>query len=172
MFGKPNQNWKAAQPPRPGAADVARIQGGGLVQIVITSASPLNYYLFLNDRAVPQEDVESLTISIDAPGPDNPTGGIYATLAYRALQVTGEKVMQRIALFPCTIEIVGMGRRISVTAMHANSLEGLWVTLGLKPDGTGAELTGLRALRVLITDGIVDAKLTWEDGETEDILPQ
>ena len=172
MFGKPNQNQKAPEPQRPKAADIARIQGGGLVQVVITNLVPLNFYLFLNDKEVSQMDVESLTLSIDAPSSDNPTGGIYATLAYRAPQVTGEKAMQRISLFPCTIEIVGVGRRISVTAMNANSLENLWVTLGLKADGTGSDLTGLRAVRVLITDGIVDAKLTWEDGETEDLLPQ
>lgn len=172
MFGKPAPNQNIPKPQRMKAADAARIQGGGLVQVIITSLSPLNFYLFLNDKEVSQMDVESLTLSIDAPGPDNPMGGIYSTLAFRAAQVTGEKVMQRIALFPCTVEIVGVGRRISITAMNAESLDGLWVTLGLKPDGTGAELTGLRAVRILITDGIVDAKLTWEDGETEDLLPQ
>jgi hypothetical protein len=171
VFGKP-QPQNVPTPTRPKAADVARIQGGGLVQVIITSLSPLNYYLFLNDKEISHFDVESLSISIDAPGSDNPTGGIYATLAYQAPDVTGQKTMQRISLFPSTIEIVGVGRRISITAMHAESIDELWVTLGLKPDGTGHDLTGLRALRVLITDGIVDAKLTWEDGETEDLLPQ
>lgn len=159
-------------PPRRKASDVARIQGGGLVQIIITSLQPLTFYLFLNDKDISQMDVESLTISIDAPGSDNPIGGIYATLAYQAPTVTGEKTMQRISLFPSTIEIVGAGRRLSVTAQNPESLDKLWVDLGLKPDGTGSEITGLRSLRVLITDGIVDAKLTWEDGETEDLLPQ
>jgi hypothetical protein len=162
VFGKPNPNQNATPPPRRKAADVARIQGGGLVQVIITSIQPLTFYLFLNDKAISQMDVESLTLSIDAPGADNPLGGIYSTLAYLAPTVTGEKTMQRISLFPSTIEIVGAGRRISVTAKHAESIEEMWVDLGLTPEGNGNTVSGLRSLRVLITEGIVDAKLTWE----------
>jgi hypothetical protein len=172
VFGKPNPNQNAAPPPRRKAADVARILGGGLVQVIITSIQPLTFYLFLNDKPISQMDVESLTLSIDAPGSENPMGGIYATLAFQATNVTGEKAIQSISLFPSTIEIVGAGRRISVTAKNAESIEDMWVDLGLNPDGTGNEVKGLRSLRVLITDGIVDAKLTWEDGETEDLMPQ
>src|SRR5689334_14627823 len=122
VFGKPNQNQNATPPPKRRAADVARIQGGGLVQVIITSVQPLIFYLFLNDKAVSQMDVDSLTLSIDAPSEEIPSGGVYATLVFRATNVTGEKTAQSISLFPSTIEIVGAGRRITVTAKNPDSV--------------------------------------------------
>ena len=171
MFGKPSQQGPTGRPtpPRSAAADAARIQGGGLVQCVVTGVEPLNYYLFLNTRAVPQTDVESLSVFIETPEAGD-QGTVRATLAVYMNTVSGERTQQRIELFPSTLEIVALGRRLSITCMNADSFDGLWITLGLKPDGTGAEVTGVKALRILITEGILDAKLTWMDGEVEDLL--
>ena len=69
------------------------------------------------------------------------------------------------------MELVALGRRISVTAEQADSLDNLFVTLGLRADGTGSDLQGLRALRLVLTNELLDAKLTWEDGSEEDLLP-
>jgi hypothetical protein len=149
------------------------IEGGGLVQVIVTSISPLVYYLFLNDRHVPQLDIESLSISIEAPDEHERTPTVVrATLALYVDVVSGGRTLQRMELFPCSIEIIAAGRRLSITAMNRDSIDGLWINLGLKPDGTSSDLTGLKSLRFLLTEGIFDAKLTWVEGDTEDVFPQ
>jgi len=171
VFGRHPQSPNGSAPPYRAAHEVAKIQGGGLVQVIVTSLTPMTYYLFLNDQAVSQMDIESLSVSIEAPeGTGN--GIVRATLSRYVGTVTGQKTLQRTELFPCTLEIVALGRRISVTCMRPDSLEGCWISLGLAPDGTGSDITGAKALRFLLTEGILDAKLTWEDGQTEDLLPQ
>ncbi len=174
MFGKPAQGSNnGAEPRRRSASDVARIEGGGLVQIIVTSLSPMTYSLFLNDQAVPQIDIESLSLDIETPEQSGSGSAIVrATLSRYITSVTGQKTMQRTELFPSTLELVALGRRISITCSRADSLDGLYISLGLKPDGTSGEVEGAAALRILLTEGILDAKLTWVDGETEDLLPQ
>ena len=56
--------------------------------------------------------------------------------------------------------------------MNPNSVDGLWVSLGLKSDGTGSDLTGLQSVRFLLSQEMLDAKITWEDGVSENLLPQ
>ncbi len=172
MFGKRDIPVPPQTPVRPAAAERAQILGGGLVQIIVTSLMPFTYYIFLNQLALPQEDIESFSLSIEAPGNDNGQQIVRATLARYVRNVAGERILQHYELFPCTIELVALGRRLQITCSHPDSLDGLWISLGLKEDGSTAEVSGARALRLLITEGILDAKLTWEDGEVEDLLPQ
>lgn len=170
MFGKPTQN-NGATPPRKAAADVARIEGGGLVQVIVTALLPLTFSLFLNDTEVPQIDVDSLSIDVEMPdGESGPT--VRATLYRYVTDVTGSKTQQHRELFPCTIEVVALGRRLAITCMNPNSLEGLWVSLGLRADGTGSDLSGLQSVRFLLSQELLDAKITWEDGVSENLLPQ
>lgn len=174
VFGKPSQS-NGSRPPvqRPKASDIAEVQGGGLVQLIVSSLQPLTFFLFLNDKDVSELDVESLSISIETPTPSNAnTTTVRATLARYMQTVNGERTIQRSELFPCNIEIIALNRRIALTALNADSLDGLYINLGLRPDGTSNELSGVSAFRFLMTDGLLDAKLTWEDGETEDLLPQ
>ncbi len=170
MFGKPTPQPQPQA--RPQSSEVAKIQGGGLVQVIIPEIAPLTYYLFLNERYVPQTEIESLSVSVEAPGPDVTSTIVRATLEQYVHTVSGEISRQRTELFPCTIEIIAVGRRIAVTCATPNSLDGVWINLGLRADGTSADVNGLRALEVLITEGIVDARLTWNDGATESIFPQ
>jgi hypothetical protein len=152
---------------------VARIQGGGLVQLVITSVSPLTFSLFLNDQAVPQIDVESLSISIEVPDNGGSDGAVArATLTRFVKTVSSSRSEQSTELFPCTVQIVAMERRITLTCVQVDSLDGLWISLGLKPDGSSAEVSGAKSLQILLAEEILTAKLTWMDGETEDLLPQ
>lgn len=174
MFGKPNQNRpNTPQPQRAKASDIAHIQGSGLVQAVVTSVNPLIYYVFLNDQNVPQMEIESLSISVEAPVGNNPNDTIVrATLNRYVKNVTGEIVQQSQELFPSTVEIVALNRRLSITCMNRDSVEGLWVSLGLKTDGTSSDLNGLMSVRFLLSEGFLDGKITWADnGETEDIFP-
>jgi hypothetical protein len=171
VFGGPAKNGKSDEPARAAASEVARLAGGGLVQVVVTGLDPMEFFLFLNDRAVAQTDVESLLVTIEVPESGNlEQGTASATLSQFVKAVTGERSSQTVELFPCTLELVALGRRITVTCSQPNSLEGVWIGLGLKPDGSSAEVTGARSLRILLADGILDAHLTWMDGETEDLL--
>lgn len=171
MFGKPVQN-NGASPPRKAAADVAQIEGGGLVQVIVTELRPIAFSLFLNDTEVPQIDVDSLSISIEVPADGTSTPTVRATLYRYVTTVTGSKTQQHTELFPCTIEVVALGRRLAITCMNPNSVDGLWVSLGLKSDGTGSDLTGLQSVRFLLSQEMLDAKITWEDGVSENLLPQ
>lgn len=171
MFGRKSPPPMTPEPARLKASEIAHIEGGGLVQLIITDVKPTAFYLFLNDLYVPQERVESFSLSIEAPSQQALGGIVRATLARYVDTVAGRTELQRSELFPCTLEIVALGRRLSVTATQPDSVEGLWVNLGLRADGTSAEVQGLSALRILVMEGFIDAKLTWSDGEVEDIFP-
>lgn len=171
MFGNQAKN-NGTDSARPAAAEVARIQGGGLAQIIVTELHPLTYYLFLNDTFVPQEQIAELSVSIEAPSDTNPDGMVRATLNRVVPNVAGESGRQSQELFPCNLVIVALGRRIALSAPNAGSLDGLWISLGMRADGSGAEVTGAQSMRIVLTESILDAKLTWTDGETEDLLPQ
>jgi len=172
VFGRTPQARNGPQPEEIPANERARIQGGGLVQLIVTSLNPMTFYLFLNDQPVEQMDVESLSIDIEAPTPASPNGLLRATLARYAPSVTGERTQQRAELFPCVIEIVALKRRINLCCADPTSLDSTWVDLGLKPTGDAYQLSGLQTFRFLLTEGILDAKVTWVDGQTEDLLPQ
>ena len=179
MFGKPQQKNTAnsltnghGAPMRKATVDVAQIEGGGLVQVIVTGLSPLTFYLFLNDQMVPQIDIESLNIVIEAPRDEDPTSGmIRATLSRYVQDVTSNKSQQRTELFPCTLELIAQNRRLCVICPNPNSFEGLYLTVGLKPNGTDSELKGVHSLNVLLTDGILDAKITWNEGDTDSVFP-
>jgi hypothetical protein len=173
MFGKPagagNGN---VGPQRRASSDVARIEGGGLVHLIVTSLSPVTFFLFVNDRAIPQMEVDSLEVNIDVGTDGQGDTIVRAALSRFVKGVTGEQTTQYTNLFPSTVEAVAIGRRILITAENADSVDNLFVSLGLRPDGTGSDLQGLRSLHIMVTNVLIDASLTWEDGQTESILPQ
>ena len=169
MFGSNSQNSAPASA-SPSAAEIARLQGGGLVHVIVSSLDPMTFALFLNERSVPQLDVASLMVEIEAPANDTESPKARATLSQYVKAVTGERSVQTNEIFPSTVEIVALGRRLVVTCQQVDSLDGLWISLGLKPDGTGSDVGGLSALRVVVTEGILDARLTWTDGSTEDLF--
>src|SRR2546421_10006123 len=139
--------------------------------MVVTDLEPLVFYLFLNCKLIQQDEVESFSLAIESPNEEQQSEGIVrATLSRYVTNVAGERAQRYQDLFPSTIEIVAEGRRISVTCPNSGSLDGLWISLGLKSDGSSAEVTGAQSLRIVISDGILDAKLTWTDGITEDLL--
>ena len=172
MFGRPSDtgNGKSVPRRRP-AADLARIEGGGLVQIIVTSLAPVTYYFFVNDKTVSQMEIESLEINIDVAADGEGDTIVRAGLSRYVKSVTGEQTTQYTNLFPATVEIVAQTRRISISAANADSTDNLFVSLGLRPDGTCEDLQGLKSLHIMVTNVLIDAKLTWEDGVTEDLLP-
>ena len=179
MFGRPQQHHTTNSPQnghgapvRQATVDMAQIEGGGLVQVIVTSLSPLTFFLFLNDQPVSQFDIESLNIVIEAPREEEANSGmIRATLSRYVVDVAGARSQQRTELFPCTLELLAQKRRLCVICPNSNSFDGLYLTVGLRPDGTDRELKGVHALNVLLTDGILDAKIIWNEGDTENVFP-
>ena len=172
MFGRPPDTGNGrAVPRRRPASDLARIEGGGLVQIIVTSLAPVTYYFYLNDKTISQMEVESLEVNIDVAAEGEGDTIVRAGLSQYVKSVTGEQTTQYTNLFPATVEIVALGRRISISAANADSTDNLFVSLGLRPDGTSEDLQGLKSLHIMVTNVLIDAKLIWVDGEMEDILP-
>lgn len=165
MFGRKPEEPEA----RPAANDVARIGGGGLVQIVVTDLDPVTFYLFLNGQLVPQSDIESVAVIIDC-GSEQEAPTVRATLTRYVTTVTGSRGQAPQELFPCVLEVVAAERRLSITCAEAGSLDGLWISVGMRPDGSGVELTGLQSLRFVLTEGLLDARLTWTDGVSETLF--
>ncbi len=161
------QNNGAA--PRDVASDVARIMGGGLVHLFVESTDPLSYSVYLNEQPVQPEDLAGFSLNIDASSPSSPM--VRATLSRYVTVITGERQLQRQELFPCTVELIAMGRRIVVTCSRVDSLDGLWVSLGIKGDGSSAELAGLTSINILLEGTLLDAEIVWVDGTHESLLP-
>jgi hypothetical protein len=162
---------------RPTAVSVARIDGHLTHVLVGDEGEPDGISVFVDARAVPIGEVESLSVDIVAPTDREPSGTLTAILSRYSGGGTAEAGAPRpqstVALFPGTVEIIAHGRRITVTCQTPGSFDGLWLGLGLRSDGTSTELTGVQSLNVLVSpeSRLVDAKLTWSDtGATEDLL--
>jgi hypothetical protein len=116
-------------------------------------------------------EVDTLEVNIDVPADGQGDTIVRAALTRFVKAVTGEQTTQYTNLFPSTVEVVALGRRILVTAENADSVDNLFVSLGLRSDGTSNDLKGLQSLHIMITNVLVEASLTWEDGTTENLLP-
>ena len=109
MFDKPAGSGNGhAAPQRRAAADVAKIEGGGLVHVIVTSLAPLTFFMFVNDKPISQMEVESFEVNIDVSSSETI---VRASLSRYAKAVTGEQTTQYTSLFPSTIEVVALGRK-------------------------------------------------------------
>jgi hypothetical protein len=153
---------------RPPALEIARIQSR-YTHALVTSEGADGLNVFLDGALILPGQVESLTIDIVAPTDDDAVGQIAAVLVYDET-TDGQKQARSVSLFPGTIEVIARGRRISVTCAEANAFDGLWLGIGLNTDGTATELTGVQNLRVVLSPGLNDAKLTWTDGSEEPLF--
>jgi len=157
---------------RPAAADVAQIVANHAYVLIANETSD-GIVVFVNGNIIPNGTLESLSLNIAVPTDTAPSPVVTAILSYYEYDAAQQKQARSVALFPGTVEIIAHAKRISVTAQEADSLDGLWVGVGMNADGTSNEVHGVRALRVLITPDITDAQLTWdEDGTTEAIFPR
>jgi len=173
VFGKSN---KAAPPTpasaaMPAASELAKIMGNGLVQLIVTSTEPIQFYLFLNNLAVEEMDVEEISINIVAADDSTDQKIVRATLSEYVTNVAGQRVLQSRELFPCTFEVIAQDRRIAISCLNLDSTQGLWINVGLKPDGDSHELQGLKEFRFLLTHELLDARITWVDGQSESVYP-
>lgn len=167
MFGTNN---KPTQPTRPAAAEVAKI-AGTLTHVLVVNNAVDGINIFVNAEPVLTGSLESLSIEIIAPKDDRDAGTLAAILSRYETDASGARTQRAVALFPGTVEVVTPRRRLVVTCQQPGAFDGLWLGLGMAADGTSTELTGVQSLRVVVTPGLLDAKLTWsEDNTTEDIL--
>jgi hypothetical protein len=157
-------------PQREPAAEVAKILGGGLVQVIVTGTTPIEAFVFLNGTPVDPADFGGLFVEIDASNVDSPI--LQAFLTRTVETVAGTRDTQRLPIFPCSLDLVVKGKRIQVDCPNANSLDGLTILLGVKPDGSSTEVQGARTMRIVIESDVLDAHLTWTDGAEEDLLPE
>lgn len=165
-----NGNGATPTPNRPAASDVARLEGD-LTQIFVSGTSSVDIHVFVNGVPVSPGDVESVSLEIIAPDDNGGGGTVSAVMSRYALSPGGTRAQKSASLFPGTVEIVASGRRVLVTCQQDGSFDGLFLSLGLRADGTSSELSGVQSLRVAVTPGLLDARLTWsEDGMTESLL--
>jgi hypothetical protein len=179
MFGNNNSNYSnnnsnefGTATNRPAAAGQAAIEGNLTHLLIGDTASVDGWHLFLNAQAIPTGEIESLSIEIIAPT-DTGDGTLTGILSRYVTDADGKRSQRSVSLFPGTVEIIANGRRITVTCQQPGSFDGLWLGLGLRSDGTSAELGGVQSLRILASpeSKLLDARLTWVDnGATEDIL--
>ena len=149
---------------RPAASQIAKI-ANHLTQVILTSDEIDGLNVFYDGQLILPGQIDSLSVNIVAPG-EKDAGTLTAQLSWRE---SGEHKMA--SLFPGTVDIVGRGKRILVTSAYDDgSFDGLWVNLGLNESGTSHELSGVQSLRILLSPGLTDTKLSWIDGGEETIL--
>ena len=172
MFRTDSGNGAAAPAPnRPLAADVAKIDST-LTQIIASPDAAEGVQIFVNAHPLPAGELESLSVTITAPGESGSGGGITGIISRYQTGPDGAKTQRSGSLFPGTVELITRGRRVVVTCQEEGSFDGLWLGLGMRGDGTTTELSGVRELRIVVTPTLLDARLVWaEDGAEEDILP-
>lgn len=157
----------------PGSArEAAQVLGTGLVQVIVTSIEERLFYIFLNGVLIPGESVDSFLLQVQNPSPTQPEQVISAQVCYynQAL-LGGARSLTVQQLFPCTVDVLLPGKRVTVTNEVRNDPARTWVSLGLCPDGRQHELVhGVQALQFLIDAelGIV-CTITWQQGDVEDL---
>lgn len=157
---------------RPAASGQAAIEGNLTHLLIGDTASVDGWHLFMNAKEVPTGEIESLSVEIVAPD-DASQGTLTGLLSRYVTDANGQRTQRSVSLFPGTVEVIANGRRITVTCQEPGSFDGLWLGLGMRSDGTSAELGGVQSLRILASPDskLLDARLTWVDnGAVEDIL--
>lgn len=148
---------------RPYSDSMAKLEGS-LVHVFVNPPAQGGVSAFLN--GVPVLGFESLSVEIVAPD-DSQEGSISAALS--RYQTPGTPPVGA-SVFPGTVEVVGMGKRISVTCSDPGSFDGLFLRLGVGDGGVGTETSGVSRFRLVVTPDIHDARLTWLEDGREDVL--
>ena len=87
-----------------------------------------------------------------------------------AILVRKEGGNNNISLFPGSVEIIAKEKRLSLSAVEANNLEGLYFGIGVRKDGTSDQVQGVKSLRIVLTPGLASAKLIWSEDGAEELI--
>jgi hypothetical protein len=171
MFGGPTNNTvPPAGSGRDSADAVARIQGN-LTHAFVSGAGPDGLSVFVNGQPLLTGQIESLSVDIIAPD-ETGNGRLTGILSHYDGSAAATRTTRSVSLFPGTVEVIAKGRRIAVTCAEEGSFDGLVLRLGMDESGIGLEAQGVKSLRLLVSPGLVDARLVWiEDGREENLLP-
>jgi hypothetical protein len=173
MFGGPKVS---VTPPagsgRPQTSDIAKLTEH--VTSVIAANEDLDgLNVFYDGQPIMTGSLENVGVEIVAPSDENPQGTLTGVLTYYETDKEGNRKIKSLPLFPGTLELIARGRRISIHCAEEGSFEGLYLRFGTKNDGVGLQAEGVTSLRIVITPGLVDARMIWaEDGREDNILPQ
>ena len=169
MFG--SSNGAQPSPAQFSTAADAALICGKYVQVFVQGPSTVDLIVFVNGVAVSTGLLESISVDIETPSKVRPTGLATGILALKQ-SGAADAAQSTIPLFPGTVEIISHRRRITITGSQDGSLDGLWLGLGLRPDGTSNELSGVHSLKIIVSPGIAGAQIVWSDtGVSEEILP-
>ena len=173
MFGGPKAS--VTPPPgggRPPTSDIAKLTEH--VTYVIAANEDLDgLNVFYDGQPILTGTLENVGIEIVAPSEDNPQGTLTGVLTHYETDKEGNRKIKSLPLFPGTLELIARGRRISIHCAEEGSFEGLYLRFGTKNDGVGLQAEGVISLRIVVTPGLVDAKMIWaEDNREDNILPQ
>jgi hypothetical protein len=177
MFGGPQ---KSAIPPqgnsnRPQTGDVAKITGN-LTHVIVTSEDIDGLHVFYNGQPVLTGQLENIGVEIVAPD-DSGNGTLTGVLTRYEGGAEGARTTRSFSLFPGTLEVIAKGKRITIVCPNEGSFDGLALLFGTANydgviDNIGMDARGVQSLRIVITPGLVDAKLVWIEDQREDtILP-
>lgn len=177
MFGGPQ---KSAIPPqgnnnRPQTGTVAQIVGN-LTQVIVTSEDLDGLHVFYNGQPVLTGQLENIGIEIIAPD-DSGNGMLTGVLTRYEGGAEGARTTRSFSLFPGSVDVIAKGKRITIVCPNEGSFDGLALRFGTADENgvinnTGLEAQGVQSLRIVITPGLVDAKLVWAEDQREDsILP-
>ena len=155
---------------RPPAAQVARLNTR-LTHVFISGSGPDDLSVFVDGTPVPTGQIESLSIEIIAPSDELPDGRITGILSRYETGADGTKRQSALALFPGIVELVVRGSRLEVVCPQANSFEGLNLNMGLHPDGSIDEASGVRSLQVVFASEVgTSVKIAWLEGVEESLF--
>jgi hypothetical protein len=149
----------------PKIADLVQVHGRGLVQVIVSSHSPLVWYVFLNGKCLTPVELEDLMVELDGPA-----GVFRAALTYKGTNLEGKPGKQFVELFPCTLMLTNGHTRFSITCQDPTNPDLIWIRAGLREDGAEYELSGVQKLKFLITEGIMEGVLTWSDNREEKLF--
>jgi hypothetical protein len=170
MFGGPTNNTVPPAAGRDSAAAVARIQGS-LIHAFVSGPGPDGLSVYVNGQPLLTGQIDSLSVEIIAPD-DASDGRLTGILSRYETGGDGTRTTRAMSLFPGTVEVIAKGRRIAVTCADEGSFDGLILRLGMDESGVGLEAQGVKSLRLLVSPGLMDARLVWiEGGREEDLLP-
>ena len=141
---------------RPTAAHVAGLDTN-LTWIAYESDSADGLHVLHNGQSILTGSIESISVDVDSE-----KGNVTAILV--------RKEGGNISLFPGSVEIIAKEKRISLSALEANNLDGLYFGLGVREDGTSDQVQGVKSLRIVLTPGLASATLAWNEDGTDEVI--